>query len=263
MSAYRDPNLPAVEPPALAFLDPGDGRKIAIRHRVAAAGQAMVLFLPGYASDMDGAKAVAIDLFCAARGIGCLRMDYSGTGSSAGEFAQGTLARWLEEAVSAIDLGVPEGPLVLAGSSMGAWLAIHAAMRRRERVRGLLGIAAAPDFTDWGYSADDKEALRRDGKVERPSPYGPQTSVTYRGFWESGEALRLFAGPIDLPVPIRLVHGDSDQEVPLGVPIRLVELLHSSDVQLKIIKAAGHRLSQPHEIHAILVELQNLVELAR
>jgi len=251
--------IPEIIPPALAYFDPGDGRRIAYRYRQPKAGNPTVLFLPGYASDMDGTKAEAIDVFCATRGIGCLRFDYSGTGSSGGDFADGTLTRWLDEVLAAIDL-LSEGPVVVAGSSMGGWLALHAAMRRPQRVKGLLGIAAAPDFTDWGYSAEEKAALVRDGKLERANPYGPEPSVTWRGFWESGSAHRLLYNPIDLIIPIRLVHGEKDEEVPMGVPIKLMADLRSSDVQLRIVKGAGHRLSEPHEIHAILVELHGLVE---
>ena len=246
--------------PDLSYLDPGDGRRVAIRHRVARPGLATILFLPGYASDMEGAKAVAIDQFCASRGLGCLRLDYSGTGSSAGQFADGTLDRWLDEVLAAIDLGVPDGKLVLAGSSMGGWIALHAALRRPQRIAALLGIAAAPDFTDWGFSGEEKKALADTGRLERANPFGPAPSITHRAFWQSGAAHRLLHKPIDLTIPVRLVHGELDQDVPMGVPIKLVADLRSSDVQLRLIKSGGHRLSEPHEIHAILVELQGLVE---
>lgn len=254
----------AITAPDLSYLDPGDGRRIAIRSRAPTdVTLPTIVFLPGYASDMEGEKAIAIDLFCASRGLGCLRLDYSGTGSSAGDFADGTLARWLEEVLAAIDLGAPEGKIILAGSSMGGWIALHAATRRQDRVAGLLGIAAAPDFTDWGYSTDDKMALLRDGRIERANPYGPEASVTHRAFWQSGEAMRLLALPIDIVAPVRLVCGEKDGEVPIGVSLKLLEQLRSADVQMKLVKNAGHRLSEPHEIHAILVELQGLVELAK
>jgi pimeloyl-ACP methyl ester carboxylesterase len=251
--------LPNVPPTDLAYFDPGDGRRIAYRHRGPKEGAPTVLFLPGYASDMEGAKAEAIDAFCGASGVGCLRFDYSGTGSSGGEFADGTLTRWLAEVLAAIDL-LTEGPLILVGSSMGGWLALLAALQRKDRVKGVLGIAAAPDFTDWGYTPEDKEALRRDGKLEQPNPYGPEPSVTWRAFWESGAEHRLLNNPIDLIIPIRLVHGEKDEEVHAGVPLKLMADLRSADVQLRIIKNGGHRLSEPHEIHAILVELHGLLE---
>ena len=246
-------------PAQLAYFDPGDGRRLAYRQRAAAQGRPTVLFLPGYASDMEGAKAEAIDAFCATRNAGCLRFDYSGTGSSGGDFAGGALDRWLQEAMAAVDL-LTEGPVVVAGSSMGGWLALHLALRRKDRVKALLGIAAAPDFTDWGYTKEEKEALVATGKLERPNPYGPEPSVTWRGFWESGASHRLLYNPIDLTIPVRLVHGEQDQDVPMGVPIKLVADLRSADVQLRLIKNGGHRLSEPHEIHAILVELHGLLE---
>lgn len=253
---------PDIAPPELAYFDPGDGRRIAYRQRAPQAHAPTVLFLPGYASDMDGAKAEAIDAFCATRGLGCLRLDYSGTGSSGGQFADGTLTRWLEEVLAAIDL-LTDGPLILAGSSMGGWLALHAALSRKDRVAGLLGIAAAPDFTDWGFSVEEQQMMIDTGRVERANPYGPEPSVTHRGFWQSGGAHRLLYSPIDLTIPVRLVHGEQDQDVPMGVPIKLMADLRSADVQLCLVKGGGHRLSEPHEIHAILTALVGLVELAR
>jgi pimeloyl-ACP methyl ester carboxylesterase len=251
--------LPNVTPTDLAYFDPGDGRRIAYRHRAPKEGAPTILFLPGYASDMEGAKAEAIDAFCGAAGVGCLRLDYSGTGSSGGDFAEGTLSRWLQETLAAVDL-LTEGPLILVGSSMGGWLALLAALQRKDRIKGLLGIAAAPDFTDWGYTPEEKDVLRRDGKLERPNPYGPEPSVTWLGFWESGAGHRVLNNPIDLIIPIRLVHGELDQEVHAGVPLKLMADLRSADVQLRLIKNGGHRLSEPHEIHAILVELHGLLE---
>ncbi len=255
-------DAPQVRPTELAYFDPGDGRRIAYRLRQAEAGAATVLFLPGYASDMEGTKAEAIDTFCATRGLGCLRLDYSGTGSSGGDFADGTLVRWLEEVLAAIDM-LTDGPLLVAGSSMGGWLALHAALNRKGRVKALLGIAAAPDFTDWGFTVEDKETLNLDGRLVRDNPYGPEPSITYLGFVASGETLRLLYSPVDLTIPIRLVHGELDEDVPVGVPIKLLSDLRSSDVQLRLIKGSGHRLSEPHEIHAILIELATLLEHIR
>ena len=251
---------PASEPD-LSYLVLGDGQRIAIRHRVAQAGQPTILFLPGYASDMAGLKATAIDQFCAAQGFGCLWLDYSGTGQSAGEFAEGTLERWLDEVLAVIDRAAPAERLIVAGSSMGGWIALLAALRRPDRVAALLGIAAAPDFTDWGYSADDKAALLRDGRLEQFNPDGPGSSITHRGFWQSGEALRLLDAPIELSIPVRLIHGVDDGTVPITVPLKLVEQIASPDVQLRLIKSGGHNLSGPHEIDAILRELGDLAAL--
>ena len=250
----------------LAYFDPGNARRIAYRLRPPAnPHRPTLVFLPGYASDMDGTKAVAVDALAGATGCGCLRLDYSGTGSSGGEFADGTLARWLDEVVAAIDL-LAEGPLVLVGSSMGGWLALHAALKRPDRVVALVGIAAAPDFTDWGFSSEDKLTLLRDGQLVRPNPYReegkPDPGTTHRGFWQSGEAMRLLSLPIAVDCPVRLLHGDKDETVPVGVPLKLIGQLRSADVQLLLVKGGGHRLSEPREIDALLRLLAPLVENA-
>ena len=242
--------------PELRFLDCGRRR---LAYRLRAGGAPALLFLPGYASDMDGAKADAIDAFAGRRGLAMLRFDYSGTGSSPGRFEDGTLARWLDEAVAMIDRLV-EGPVVVVGSSMGVWIALHAALRRPERVRAVVGIAAAPDFTDWGFTAGQKARIEREGRLERPDPSGGKAQVTTAAFWRSGEALRLLDGPIDLHCPARLVHGEADRDVPVAVAMRLMARLRSADVQLNILKGGGHRLSEAHEIAAIVRTIAALVE---
>jgi pimeloyl-ACP methyl ester carboxylesterase len=234
-----------------------DGRRIAYRLREGASPT--LVFLPGYASDMEGTKAVALYDFAASRGIAMLRLDYSGTGSSSGAFEQGTLAMWLEEALAAVDR-LASGPLIIVGSSMGGWIALHLALLRPERVQALVGIAAAPDFTEWGFSDERKAALKHDGRFEEANPYGPEPSVFTLPFWESGQRLRLLESEIAIDCPVRLIHGEEDQEVPLGVAFRLMRRLRSSDVQLNVLKAGGHRLSAPHEIDAILSIVQALLE---
>ncbi len=257
-------NLPQPKPAPLAYFDPGDGRRIAYRHRPGNAkvkGPTLV-FLPGYASDMEGSKASGIDLFAAAAGLACLRLDYSGTGSSGGDFAEGTLDRWLGEVVAAIDL-IVEGPVLLVGSSMGGWLALHAAQQRPGRVKAVVGIAAAPDFTDWGITPEERESLIATARFERPGEDGGPPQVTHARFVASGEAMRLLHKPILLDCPVRLVHGDKDEEVPVGVAFKLLEDAHSGDVQLTIIKWGDHRLSKPHEIETIVRTIAALAEKFR
>jgi pimeloyl-ACP methyl ester carboxylesterase len=259
----RPARLDAVTPD-LAYFDPGDARRIAYRLRAPAdAHRPTLLFLPGYASDMEGTKALAVDAFAAATGCGCLRLDYSGTGSSGGKFEDGTLARWLDEVVAAIDRLI-DGGIIPIGSSMGGWIALHAALRRPDRIAALVGIAAAPDFTDWGFSADDKIKLLQDGQLVRPDPYRepgkPDPGLTTRALWQSGEALRLLGAPIAIDCPVRLLHGEKDETVPVGVPLKLLAQLRSADVQLTLIKDGGHRLSEPREIDALLRCLAPLVE---
>ena len=217
-----------------------DGRRIAYRLRSGASPT--LLFLPGYASDMEGAKALALDAFAEQRGLAMLRLDYSGTGSSGGLFSDGTL----DEALAAVDR-ITGGPLIVIGSSMGGWIALHLALLRPERVRALVGIAAAPDFTDWGFTPEQAAQLRDEGRMTRT-------------FWESGQQLLLLKAEIAVDCPVRLLHGELDSEVPLDVAFRLMRALRSSDVQLNVLKGGGHRLSEPHEIRAILNGVTALLE---
>jgi len=231
-------------------------RKVAYRLREGALPT--LVFLPGYASDMEGAKALAIDAFAEDRGLGMLRLDYSGTGSSGGTFEDGTLALWLEDALAAIDR-LAEGPIVLIGSSMGGWIAFHLALLRPERVRSLVGIAAAPDFTDWGFPEHLKERLAAGETLRRESPHGGE-QVTTAGFWSSGQELLLLADEIAIDCPVRLVHGEADPDVPLAVAFQAMGALRSADVQLLVLKGGGHRLSEPREIGTILRTVAGLLE---
>jgi pimeloyl-ACP methyl ester carboxylesterase len=242
---------------APSFFDLGDGRRLAYRLRPGSTPT--LVFLPGYASDMDGAKAVALGAFAGRRGAAMLRFDYSGTGRSGGSFVDGTLAGWLDETLALID-GLTAGPLVLIGSSMGAWLALHAAVRRPDRIQALAGIAAAPDFTAWGFTSEQKTAIQRNGKFEWVDPESGETRLTTRAFWQSGEEMRLLEAPIAVDCPVRLVHGDADRVVPLAVATTLMRQLRSGDVQLNILKGGGHRLSEPREIDAILRTVAALLE---
>jgi pimeloyl-ACP methyl ester carboxylesterase len=232
------------------------GRRIAYRKR--AGDLPTLLFLPGYASDMDGNKAVAIDAFAERMGLAMVRFDYSGTGLSDGAFDDGTLDLWLDQALGILDQ-LTEGPVVLIGSSMGGWLALHLALRRPERVQALIGIAAAPDFTEWGFSADARAMLRADGEQR----ISEEDFRPTRAFWESGQRMRILEAEIAVDCPVRLIHGDQDKDVPATVALRLLARLRSDDVQLKLIKGGGHRLSERHEIEAILRSIAELLETRR
>jgi len=233
------------------------GRTIAYR-QLGGRGPA-VLFLPGYMSDMEGSKALALETWAAGQGRAVLRFDYGGCGSSLGAFEDQTLADWRDDAVAMIDL-LGEQPVVLVGSSMGGWLMMLAALARPARVAGLVGIAPAPDFTDWGFSSGEKTAIAREGRLVQLTPYGDQPYVTTRALWESGEALKLLGGEIPIDCPVRLLHGQADPDVPHCVSMTLAAKLRSSDVQTLLIKDGDHRLSREQDLALLIATLSQLME---
>lgn len=235
-----------------------DGLRLAVDHRQG--DEPTILFLPGYMSDMSGSKALALDAWATARGQAMLRLDYSGCGASEGAFADGTLKCWRDDVLHAID-SLTSGPLLLVGSSMGGWLMLLVALARPGRVAALVGIAAAPDFTEWGFDETQRSRLLADGRIEEPSDHGVGPYVTTLAFWESGQANRLLDGAIALDCPVRLLHGQADADVPYEVTLRLAAALCSADVQTLLLKDGDHRLSRPADIALLIATVERLLEL--
>ncbi|MXO96803.1 alpha/beta fold hydrolase [Erythrobacter aquimaris] len=234
-----------------------DGRRIAFRH-TPGNGPTLV-FLPGYMSDMDGGKATALYEWAKARCHGCLLLDYSGCGRSDGDFADGTLSRWRDEVVALIE-AVVEDRFVVIGSSMGGWLMLLVGLALDERLAGIVGIASAPDFTDWGRDAAEKARLQAGETVFDENPYGPEPTPMHGAFWADGQAQRQLTGTIAIDVPVRLLHGQRDADVPWEISARLAEALRSDDVQVTYIKDGDHRLSRPQDIALLLRTIGGLLD---
>jgi len=242
----------------------GQGRRIAHRFTPGAKddGAPALVFLPGYMSDMAGSKAQAVFDWAEANGRACLLLDYSGCGESEGDFADGSLSRWREEVLALLEIHCP-GPVVFIGSSMGGWMMLLCALALRpERRAGLIGIAPAPDFTEWGYSEADKAKLAEGEIIYEPNAYGPEPTPTYPGLWADGQKLLLLDAPIAIDCPVRLLHGQADPDVPHKVSLRLAAALHSADVQVTLIKDGDHRLSRPADIALILRAVAELAGAA-
>ncbi len=229
-------------------LDRGDGIELAwarIEGR-----SPTVVFLPGFKSDMTGDKATMLATVCAERGQAMLRFDYSGHGASGGRFEDGTITRWRDDTLAVIDQ-LATGPIVLVGSSMGGWMALLAALARPERVAALVGIAAAPDFTEtlmWeAMTFEERGVLMRDGVLLVTSQYGEPHPVT-RALIEDGRAHLLLDGPIPLACPVRLLHGQRDADVPWELSLRVAEQVSFDDVQVLLVKDGDHRLSRPEDL---------------
>jgi pimeloyl-ACP methyl ester carboxylesterase len=225
-------------------------------------GAPTVVFLPGFRSDMTGDKATALAAFCGVRGVGMMRFDYSGHGASGGDFLDGTIGAWAADALDVVDV-LTSGPLVLVGSSMGGWIALLAALARPERVVGLVGVAAAPDFTHrlmWDSMAPAERAvLERDGVLYVPSQYGEPTPITRR-LIEDGAKHLLLGGRIPIRCPVRLLHGQADPDVPWELSLRVAEQVETPDVRVVLVKDGDHRLSRPADLALLRQTVGALLE---
>lgn len=240
--------------PGREMLERSDRPRLAYHYRPG--GGPTIVFLPGYGSDMTGGKATALDAHAAATGRAMLRFDYAGCGASEGEFAAQTLDDWLGDTLAVID-ALTEGSLVVVGSSMGGWLMLLTALARPQRIAGLVGIAAAPDFTEWGFDAAQRAELARAGVLIEPSDYDAPTVTTF-GFWQSGQRRLLLGGEIAIDAPVRLLHGQIDDVVPWRIALDLVQRLRSAEVQLTLVKDGDHRLSRDGDIALLIATVEAL-----
>ena len=245
--------MPMIDAGTTQFLDLS-GRRLAYRTRIATDRTrdcAGILFLPGFRSDMSGTKATFLDEFCAARGLGYVRFDYSGHGESGGRFEDGTIGAWVEDAVAIIDRTC-EGPLLLVGSSMGGWIMLLAALARPKRIAGLVGLAPAPDFTEaliWNALTDDeRNRLLQTGRLETPSDYSEDPTIITRALIEEGRRHLLLSAPIGIRCPVRLLHGMADPDVPYRLSLELAERIVGDDVRVTLIKNGDHRLSRANDL---------------
>jgi pimeloyl-ACP methyl ester carboxylesterase len=237
-----------------------DGATIAYR-RVSGAAPGIV-FLAGLRSDMTGAKASYLDAYCRRRGRAYVRFDYFGHGASSGDFADGTVGRWAEDATAVID-ELTEGPQILVGSSMGGWIMLLAARARSERIKALVGIAAAPDASEdllWPrLDAAQRNALLTLGSVTLPSEYDP-AGYTYRlSLIEDGKRHLVMRAPLALVCPVRLLHGMRDPSVPWQTSLRLAEQLTGRDVTVTLVKDGDHRLSTEPDLARLAATLDELI----
>jgi len=234
---------------APAILETSDGERIAYHHH---AGRGPgILFCGGFMSDMTGTKAMTLQAFAGERGQAFTRFDYRGHGQSTGAFADGTIGAWTSDALAVLD-DVTSGPLVIVGSSMGGWIALLLALARPDRVAGLVGVAAAPDFTEDLMWAEFEEEVRQTLLTERvyhePSEYSDEPYTITMDLIEEGRNHLIMRGPIPIHAPVRLLHGMRDSDVPHRLSVLLAERLETEDVQVRLVKDGDHRLSTDRDL---------------
>ncbi len=255
--AAAAPASPAGQSPQI--LPRPDGATIAYHRRDG--GPPGIVFLGGFRSDMTGTKALFLDDYCRQRGHAYVRFDYFAHGASSGDFAQGTIGRWRDDAIAVIN-SLTQGPQILVGSSMGGWIMLLAALARPERIAALVGIAGAPDFTQellWPrLSAAQRDEIARRGRVVLPSDFDPAGYLYTSVLIEDGRRQLVLGGPIGLDVPVRLLHGLGDASVPWQLSLRLAERLTSRDVAVTLVKDGDHRLSTEADLARLAQTLDAL-----
>lgn len=221
-----------------------------------------IVFIHGLRSDMNGNKALAIEAHCRETGRAFLCFDLSGHGASSGAFEDGTIGVWADDVTFALDR-LTEGPQILVGSSLGGWLMLLAALARPDRVAGLVGLAAAPDFTEdlihAAFSAEQKRKLVERGRVEIPDCYGDQPYAITRRLIEEGRDHLLLREPINISCPTVLIQGQRDPDVPWQTALTLADRLVSDQVRVVLLKSGNHRLSEPENLRLILTNIDHLV----
>lgn len=240
------------------FLTTPQGRRIAF-HRSTGTGPG-IMFLGGFRSDMQGSKAVYLEEQARAAGRAFVRFDYSGHGESSEDFLDGAIGDWLEDATAVLDQ-LTEGPQILVGSSMGGWISLLLARLRPERVAGLVGIAAAPDFTEdsmWaGFGPKERAQIEAGQPVEIPSDYEAPYQITPRLIADGRNHLVL-RQPLALPFPVRLLLGTADTAVSTATTLRLVEHIEAEDLRLTLVKGADHRFSDPDCLQMISAAIDDV-----
>jgi pimeloyl-ACP methyl ester carboxylesterase len=242
------------------FLSRPDGTQLAYQWQDG--HSPVVVFLPGFASDMSGTKATLLHQACQAAGQAYLRLDYSGHGQSGGDFLDGTIGTWNEDAALIIAEVTAQKPLLLIGSSMGGWIALLLAQRFAARLTALLLIAPAPDFSadliEPNLQPAQREALAKNGFFHPPSAYGPPAPITQK-LLDDGRHHLLLRAPIPLKIPVRILHGMNDPDVPWQRSLTLAERLESENVRLIFIKDGDHRLSRDQDLQLLTQTLATLL----
>jgi len=240
-----------------AYFTKADGLRLAFQHVPAATRNAGpgLFFLPGHNSDMFGSKAEVLMHWAISQGIGFTRMDYFGHGLSDGNALEGTVSRWTDDALTILD-SVTSGPQILVGSSLGGWIMLNLAVQRPDRISGLIGIAAAPDFTErliWDVlDTDERKDMASSGQIAVDNPYSDEDVIYTYALIEDGRKNLRLTQPITFDGPVVLHQGLADHEVPWQTALDISSALTSQDVVVNLVKSAGHRFSEEDQLKMII-----------
>ena len=221
----------------------------------------LIMFMGGYRSDMNGTKATYLEKQCQERGQAFLRFDYSGHGQSEGNFEDGTIGSWLEDSLAVLDHIAPKS-VVLVGSSMGGWVALLAARERAGIIDGLVGIAAAPDFTEEIYNErlndEQRKALQEDGQIAVENDYSDEPYAFTKAFYEEAKTHLLLGEAQTADHPVRLIQGMQDQDVLWETAVKIQKSLKDADADIIFVEDGDHSLSRPEDLDLIDKEIKSI-----
>ncbi len=246
-----------------------DGVDIAYRHQPGRSPG--IVWLGGYRSDMLGSKAETLARWADDNSHAFLRLDYSGHGESGGEFSDGTISIWLNQALVAFRQ-LTSGPQIVVGSSMGAWIALRLAQELQrlgesDRLGALVLLAPAPDFTrelmEPQLTPGQKKELAERGYLEEHSEYSPEPNIYTRALFQDGAENLVMTGPIDTHCPVHILQGMADPDVPHTHALKLATLLPADDVTLALVPDGDHRLSRPQDLAMLVAAVGGLVSRIR
>lgn len=236
---------------SVQYLDTHRGHKLAYVHITGSSSELpTVLFLGGFKSDMEGTKALFLQELCASREQEFIRFDYSGHGKSDGEFADGTIGSWAKDALDIID-HIVKRDVILVGSSMGGWIALLVLLKRSELVKGVIGIAAAPDFTrdiELKMNPEERRMMDEYGRIEVPNEYSDEPYIFTKALLEDGETNSLLLEARAIDVPLTLIQGKLDNSVEWKKAFKIEEMFQGSKTSIILVNDGDHSLSRDQDL---------------
>lgn len=246
----------------LSYLNTDHGTRIAYHKTDGESTQDRpgIIWCGGFMSDMEGSKALALEDYAKRTGRAYVRFDYQGHGASDGAFADGTIGLWQQDAMAVLDQ-LTSGPQILVGSSMGGWISMLTLKKRADRIAGFIGIAAAPDFTlrHWqDLTKDQQQDVLTEGRVLIPSDYGPDPYIFTKALFDDGANNLVMTRPLETDIPVRLIQGTADPDVPWQTALDIADNITGDDVEVILIPDGDHRLSRDLDLKRLVRVVDSL-----
>ena len=209
-----------------------------------------IVYAHGFCSDPMGRKPEMVKKWCIEHGVGFFRFEIAGHGSDIERFEETTIDTYREQMFEIVSEMV-DGDVVVMGASLGGWLSLLSAVKFPEKVKGFIGMAAAPDFLKRFFinyfNEEHKKILDEHGKIVFPT--NDFSYVITKKMLESAEPnLLLEKENIPFDGKVRLIQGMKDAALPWEIAPHIAKKLTSNDVKVVLMKESNHRLSSDEDI---------------